>query len=289
MNTRDRREQLYQLLVDAEALLMPPDVSSSPVPYRERVREVIDHGWDASVPPAPPGASSEPSTVPPGPDRSGAPSADVAESAPAASELSEEERRTRLQALHERVLVCDACPLSMGRTHAVPGEGVLDPLVMIVGEGPGYHEDREGRPFVGKAGQYLDRWLTAIGLARDRNVFIANIVKCRPPNNRDPLPEESDACAPYLREQIALVRPRIIVTVGRISTRILSGATQGITRIHGSFYRYEGIPLVPTFHPSAVLRNPAYRRPVWEDLKRVRNWLIDNAGHDAPREDDGST
>jgi uracil-DNA glycosylase family 4 len=151
---------------------------------------------------------------------------------------------------------------------------------MIIGEGPGYNEDQEGRPFVGPAGQYLDKWLDAIGLVRGSNVWIGNVVKCRPPENRDPRPEESDACIPYLREQIALVRPRLIMTVGRISMRLLTGTTQGITRVHGSFYRYEGIPLVPTFHPSAVLRNPDYRRPVWEDLKKVRNWLIDNAGLD---------
>ncbi|MEX2445357.1 MAG: uracil-DNA glycosylase, partial [Alkalispirochaeta sp.] len=194
-------------------------------------------------------------------------------------ELSPDERRRRLDAIAEQIRSCRGCPLSMGRTNAVPGEGALDAMVMIVGEGPGYHEDQQGRPFVGKAGLYLDKWLEAIGITREESAFIANIVKCRPPNNRDPKPEESDVCSPYLRRQISLIRPRLIVTVGRISTRILTGSTQGITRIHGTFFRYEGIPLVPTFHPSAVLRNPAYRRPVWEDLKKVRNWLIDNAGH----------
>jgi uracil-DNA glycosylase len=190
-----------------------------------------------------------------------------------------QERRRRLDELAEEIRQCSRCPLSLGRTNAVPGEGVLDPLVMIIGEGPGAQEDQEGSPFVGRAGQYLDKWLTAIGLSREENVFIANIVKCRPPNNRDPNPEESDLCLPFLQEQIALVRPRLILTVGRISTRILTGTSNGITRIHGTFYHYQGIPLVPTFHPSGVLRNPAWRRPVWEDLKSVRNWLIDNAGH----------
>ncbi len=194
---------------------------------------------------------------------------------------SPEERLHRLDELAREIRECTKCPLSLGRTNAVPGEGVLDPLVMIVGEGPGAQEDAEGSPFVGRAGQYLDKWLEAIGLSRDKNVFIANVVKCRPPNNRDPKPEESDLCLPYLAEQISIVRPRLIVTVGRISTRILTGTSKGITRIHGTFYHYQGIPLVPTFHPSGVLRNPAWRRPVWEDLKSIRNWLIDNAGHTA--------
>lgn len=193
-----------------------------------------------------------------------------------------DQRRERLDELAAEIQVCDRCPLSLSRNHAVPGTGVLDPLVMIVGEGPGANEDREGLPFVGKAGQYLDKWLESIGLSRTQNVFIANIVKCRPPGNRDPMPEESDACSPFLAEQIALVRPRLILTVGRISTRLLTGTTHGITRIHGTFYHWNGIPLVPTFHPSGVLRNPAWRRPVWEDLKKVRNWLIDHADHVAP-------
>lgn len=195
--------------------------------------------------------------------------------------LTESERRQRLKELAEAIQSCDQCPLSLGRTNAVPGEGVLDPLVMCIGEGPGAQEDAEGSPFVGNAGRYLDKWLASIGLFRGENVFLANVVKCRPPGNRDPQPAEIERCLPYLKEQIQLVRPRMIVTLGRISTRVLTGSTTGITRIHGTFYHYEGIPLVPTFHPSGVLRNPAWRRPVWEDLKLVRNWLIDNAGHTA--------
>lgn len=193
-------------------------------------------------------------------------------------------RQERLDALSAAVRQCTRCSLAMGRTMSVTGEGVLDPLVMFVGEGPGGDEDRSGRPFVGAAGQYLDRWLSAIGLSRETNAYITNIVKCRPPNNRDPQPEESDACAPWLMEQIALVRPRMIVTLGRISTRILTGTTQGITRIHGTFYSWRSIPLVPTFHPSAVLRRDEWRRPVWEDLKTIRNWLVDNAGHRPPED-----
>ena len=196
--------------------------------------------------------------------------------------LDVERRRDRLRIISAGITGCARCPLSMGRTLSVAGEGVLDPLVMFVGEGPGRDEDESGRPFVGAAGQFLDKWLLAIGLNRDTNAFITNIVKCRPPNNRDPQPEETDACTPWLLEQIALVRPRMIVTLGRISTRVLTGSTQGITRIHGTFFSWRGIPLVPTFHPSAVLRRDEWRRPVWEDLKTIRNWLVDNAGHVPP-------
>ena len=256
----DHLSSLFTLLRHTEELLdgrRPSHEDDPPAEYQRRV------------------ASLSEKVLPPEPDTAPPAAAEIDQY----RDLSVDERYTRLQALAERIRTCEACPLSLGRTAAVPGEGVVDPLVMIVGEGPGYHEDQEGTPFVGRAGQYLDKWLEAIGLERSTNVFIANIVKCRPPNNRDPKPEEIDLCSPYLEEQIALVRPRLILTVGRISMRMLTGATQGITRIHGTFFKYHGIPLVPTFHPSAVLRNDSYRRPVWEDLKTVRNWLIDNAGH----------
>ena len=190
-------------------------------------------------------------------------------------ELSREERLARVA---ELVISCTKCPLHQGRTRAVPGYGVLDPLLMVIGEGPGAEEDRQGLPFVGPAGQYLDKWLSAIGIYRDRNAYIANIVKCRPPNNRDPKQEEADACMPYLREQIDLVRPKAILTVGRVALRFLTGETEGIGRVHGRLYEYRGVPLMPTYHPSGVLRNPEYRRPVWEDLKKLRDEVLQNGG-----------
>jgi DNA polymerase len=184
-----------------------------------------------------------------------------------------ETRRRRLAMLEERVHNCTRCPLHDGRMNAVPGLGPLDPLVMVIGEGPGAEEDRRGVPFVGRAGQYLDRWLEAIELDRKTNTYIGNIVKCRPPGNRDPRPHESEACLPYLREQIELIRPRAILTVGRIASGILIGTRAGITSLRGRTFYYEGTPLIPTFHPSAVLRNPDLKRPVWEDLKRLRALL----------------
>ncbi|MFW5741992.1 MAG: uracil-DNA glycosylase [Spirochaetota bacterium] len=186
-------------------------------------------------------------------------------------------RRRRLAMLEERVRSCTRCPLHEGRMNAVPGQGVLDPQVMVVGEGPGAEEDRRGLPFVGRAGQYLDKWLEAIGLDRATNVYIGNVVKCRPPGNRDPRPHESESCLPYLREQIELIRPRVILTVGRVASGVLIGTSAGITRLRGRTYYYEGAPLIPTFHPSAVLRNQDLRRPVWDDLKRLRA-LVDSLG-----------
>ncbi len=198
-----------------------------------------------------------------------------------------EGREAALRELEQQVLVCTKCPLNEGRTNAVPGMGVVDPLVMVIGEGPGAQEDARGEPFVGRAGQYLDKWLNAIQLFRDRNVYITNIVKCRPPGNRDPQPGESAACNPYLERQIDLIRPRAILAVGRISSSLLTGRTEGIGRIRGRVYTYRGIPLVPTYHPSGVLRNDQWRRPVWEDLKLLKSILDDADGPHATAPDEG--
>ncbi len=179
-----------------------------------------------------------------------------------------------LAAVREEVLVCTKCPLAETRTKAVPGDGVADhPLVMVIGEGPGADEDAQGRPFVGKAGQYLDKWLAAIELSREENVFITNIVKCRPPQNRDPKPDEIFACRPYLRRQIALIQPKAILTLGRFASAEISGRQGGIGKIRGSVYSFDGVPVVPTYHPSGVLRNPEWRRPVWDDLRTLRDLL----------------
>ena len=170
--------------------------------------------------------------------------------------------------------VCKACSLAAGRTLAVPGEGVPHPLVMVIGEAPGADEDRAGRPFVGKAGQLLDRMLASIGLSRDKNCFIANMVKCRPPENRDPAPEEIAACYPYLSKQIELLRPKLILCVGRVAAQSLIKTSRGINALRGEFAELKIgealIPLLSTFHPSAILRDESLRRPAWEDLKLLR-------------------
>lgn len=175
-----------------------------------------------------------------------------------------------LEKIGEEVRGCHKCRLSENRRNAVPGEGVSDPKLMIIGEAPGAQEDSSGRPFVGRAGQYLDKWLNAIHLDRSRDVFIGNIIKCRPPDNRDPLPDETAACIPYLNRQLDIIKPRAILTLGRISTHILTGTTEGIGKLHGRVFQFRGVPLIPTYHPSAVLRNPVYRKPVWDDLQKLQ-------------------
>lgn len=180
-----------------------------------------------------------------------------------------EQRRAQLEELAASIRECTKCPLSAVRTNAVPGYGVLDADVFVIGEGPGAEEDRRGEPFVGRSGNYLDKWLAAIDIYRDRNAFIGNIVKCRPPQNRDPLPEERAACFPYLERQIEIVRPKTILTVGRISSRVMTGVDASMGDLRNGEHQYRGIPVVATYHPSAVLRNDNLRRPVWEDLKRL--------------------
>jgi DNA polymerase len=180
------------------------------------------------------------------------------------------DREEALAELSREIATCTRCGLHRNRTFAVPGHGTLDPLVMFIGEGPGYEEDRQGIPFVGRAGQYLDKWLQAIGLSRDENCFIGNIVKCRPPENRDPAPDEIEACLPYLERQIALIRPKTLCTLGRVASQVLIGTETGITALRGKIYMFREIPLVPTYHPSGVLRNQQLRRAVWEDLKQLK-------------------
>ena len=190
-------------------------------------------------------------------------------------------QRVSLSQIAQLVANCSLCALGSLRTHAVPGEGVANARLMVIGEGPGAEEDRTGRPFVGKAGKYLDSWLTAIGLDRSTNVFIANIVKCRPPENRDPLPQEAQACIPYLKRQIALVKPDGILCVGKVAAHFLLGREDALHALRGTIHRFEGLPVVVTYHPAAVLRNLQLRRSVWEDLKRTANVLnlpVPNSG-----------
>ena len=175
---------------------------------------------------------------------------------------------------------CTACRLSQERKNAVPGEGVRNPAVMVIGEGPGADEDESGRPFVGKAGQLLDKMLAAIGLSREENCFIANVVKCRPPGNRDPYPDETAACAPFLERQARLLNPSFALLAGRIACQSLLGTKESIGRIRGRVGRLEAagldVPFVATYHPSALLRNDEYKRPAWEDLKLLRSALEDS-------------
>jgi len=142
--------------------------------------------------------------------------------------------------------------------------------VLVVGEGPGADEDAQGRPFVGKAGQLLDKMLAAISLSRGTNCYIANVVKCRPPQNREPAPDEAAACRPFLDAQISLIRPRAIIALGRTAAQNILSTSDGINKLRGRFFEYRGIPVLPTYHPSALLRDETLKRPAWEALKRFR-------------------
>ena len=174
---------------------------------------------------------------------------------------------SELSELASEISVCTKCILSKSRTKAVPGEGPEDAAIMFVGEGPGFHEDKQGRPFVGAAGQFLEELLAGIGMRREQ-VFIANVVKCRPPGNRDPLPEEIEACRSYLDRQIELINPRVVVTLGRYSmARWFPNAK--ISAIHGQTRKLEGRLIVPMFHPAAALHQPSLRRDVEADFHKL--------------------
>jgi len=170
---------------------------------------------------------------------------------------SPEERASQLQALADEAAICTRCDLSGGRTNVVFGYGDPDADLMIVGEGPGRHEDEQGLPFVGRSGQLLDQLLGEIDLRREDNVYIGNVVKCRPPGNRDPRQDEIDTCKSYLREQLRLIDPKVVVTLGNFSSKLLLRTETGITKLRGRAYEWWGRFLVPTFHPAAALRGSA--------------------------------
>ncbi len=172
-----------------------------------------------------------------------------------------------LQEVAVEVSTCSKCNLCKGRTRAVPGEGNIDAKILFIGEGPGFHEDKQGRPFVGPAGQFLDELLESINLKR-ANVFITNVVKCRPPNNRDPLPEEIDACDDYLDRQIAAIRPQVIVTLGRYSMAKFFGSEK-ISSIHGRARKKDGYICIAMYHPAAGLHQTSLKDVIRNDFKKI--------------------
>ena len=188
-------------------------------------------------------------------------------------EMTPAEITARWEALSSQVLNCKRCPLHATRTQGVLGVGPKRADWLVIGEAPGAEEDRRGEPFVGAAGQLLDAMLRAIGLDRKTNVYIANVLKSRPPGNRDPKPEEVAACLPYLVEQIALLRPKIMLAVGRIAAQNLLGTDTPLGRLRGRVHRFGELntPLVVTYHPAYLLRTPADKRKAWEDLKFARS------------------
>lgn len=178
---------------------------------------------------------------------------------------------TELQALAAEIAQCTKCLLHRGRTKAVPGEGPENANLMFIGEAPGFHEDQQGRPFVGAAGKFLEELVESIGLTRE-DVYIANVIKCRPPGNRDPLPDEIEACQPFLDRQIELIQPKIVVTLGRFSmARAFPKAR--ISRIHGQPRKVGGIVYYPMYHPAAALHQPSLRRIIEEDMRCIPDLL----------------
>ena len=182
--------------------------------------------------------------------------------------------------LINRIRSCTLCTLSEKRTQAVPGEGALDAGIMFVGEGPGFYEDRDGRPFVGPAGKFLDELLQSIGLRRE-TVYITNMVKCRPPNNRDPLPGEVSACRPYLDSQMEMIAPEVIVTLGRHSF-LKFFPSQSLTKARGRSQRWKDLTVYPIYHPAAALHNPRLRSVIVEDFRRLPEVL--RTAREAPLE-----
>ncbi len=181
------------------------------------------------------------------------------------------DKREALEFLREvKVDKCIKCALSKTRKNIVFGEGDPESRLMFIGEAPGAEEDNTGRPFVGRAGQLLTKIIESINLKREE-VYIANIIKCRPPENRNPMEEEIASCAPFLKEQIAVIRPEIICTLGKFSTEFIIGEGKGsISSVRGKTYNYDGITVIPTYHPSYLLRNPSAKKETWEDMKKIR-------------------
>ena len=242
--------------------------------------------WGAPAPKAPPPgpASGGQASLPPAAPLFALPSAPASAPLPAAAApaLSPEARRKALAEIAARADACDACPLRQNRTCSVPGQGNPDsPDVMFIGEAPGAEEDLQGLAFVGAAGQFLTKMIQAMGYSRDE-VFIANICKCRPPNNRAPQPEEMQKCLPFLREQIGIVKPKTIVLLGGTAIKGLLDTQVGVTRLQGQWTKYDSIPVMPTFHPAYILRFEscgdatglkAAKTQVWNALKLVLAYL----------------
>ena len=187
--------------------------------------------------------------------------------------------RTSWPQLMEEISTCEKCRLCQTRTNVVPGEGNPRARLMFIGEGPGRDEDLQGRPFVGRSGELLTRMIRGIGLEREQT-YICNVVKCRPPQNRNPEPDEAAACLNYLRAQVGLVRPQVVVLLGKIACRYALQQEISVMREHGKWFERKGVWFIPTYHPSALLRNPALKRDSWDDFQKIREKLreMESAG-----------
>ena len=193
-----------------------------------------------------------------------------------------EELRKKLNEIREKCLSCRKCPLFQTRHNIVFDDGIPNPKLMLIGEAPGYYEDMQGKPFVGKAGQLLDKIFASVGFTRERDVYICNTLKCRPPDNRNPLPDEKEACWEYLKAQIEIIKPKIILLCGNVAVQSILGSVGGITRIRGSWFPPEsaivdvyGAKMMPIFHPSYLLRNDSREKGgpkwlMWQDIQEIK-------------------
>ena len=264
-----RRRYLEQLVESGERdIVLPPAPGrAGPRPEASRVAEpsAPPRAPDAGRPgdPAPRAKAAPPLHLAPGL---------VVEAPALSSDLFTADPIAQLEtldAIAAAVDACRKCPLGHSRLTSVPGEGNSGAGFVCVGEAPGATEDETGRPFVGRAGKLLDEILKAIGFKRE-DVFICNVLKCRPPNNRDPEPLEVQACSPYLHRQLELIRPRVILALGRPAAHALLGSNASLGDLRGKLHRYRGIPLIVTYHPAALLRNPHWKRPTWDDVRIAR-------------------
>lgn len=192
-------------------------------------------------------------------------------------ETTEDNQTQTLAQFHQAIKDCQKCRLAQGRRNFVFGVGNPHAKLMCIGEAPGFEEDKRGEPFVGDAGQLLNRMLAAIGFEREE-VYIANIIKCRPPNNRDPQPDEIAECLPYLKQQIAMLNPKLILALGRIAAQSLLGNTESLSRLRKQVHRIGDIQMVATYHPAALLRNQGWKREAWEDMKMLRRLYDQHVG-----------
>ena len=190
------------------------------------------------------------------------------------SRKREPQRSPELEAFYQEIKDCRRCPLSKTRNNFVFGNGHPQARVVFIGEAPGQEEDLQGIPFVGRAGKLLDKMLQAIGLSRD-DVYIANVLKCRPPGNRDPLPDEIIECEPYLKKQLEIIKPKVLVALGRVAGKVLTREEKSLRELRETQNDYQGIPLIVTYHPAALLRNPQWKQNAWADFKKIKNMLRD--------------
>ncbi|MBR5964980.1 MAG: uracil-DNA glycosylase [Treponema sp.] len=260
----EQKEQLYQILKKTSGAIL--GYTSNNFAAAPQFQDDVEPAEPAQT------ASPAQTAAPLSPNSSQAQEAAPVQQPDASEQIS---AGATIESVAQKIASCARCPLCKTRKNVVPGEGVANPLVLVVGEGPCADEDEQGRPFVGKAGQLLDKMLAAINLSRDKNCFIANIVKCRPPLNRDPSPEESQACRSFLDAQIHVLKPKMILAMGRVALQNLLDTSIGINKMRGQFVDFKGIPFMATYHPSALLRDESLKRPAWEDLKAFKNKLLE--------------